>query len=326
MKLKLPSRLSHSIAWKLILPIPIFAMIAVLGVWWFVPSMVEKNVREDAVRAAVQTAVQFKTIRGYYTKSVVKKAIANGGLKPSFNHKTESNGIPLPATFIHDMSTLLAEADTTINLYSAFPFPVRGARELDDFQQQAWANLSATPDQNYVREETREGRHVVRVGVADKMVAEACVNCHNSHPASPKTDWKLGDVRGVLEVATVIDTQLANGAALSDRIMIATIVSALLLILVTLLAVRTLTGPLARMTAAMKDLAEGNHEIDVPAANRKDEIGKMASAVQVFKDNAIQKSRLEQDQAEQARRAEKEKHGVMLKNGRNLRAGRTGCR
>jgi len=108
MKLYLPSRLSQSVAWKLILPIPVFALIAILGVWWFVPSMVERNVRDDAVRAAAQTAGQFKTIRGYYTKSVVKKALANGGLKPSFNHKSETNGIPLPATFIHDMSELLA--------------------------------------------------------------------------------------------------------------------------------------------------------------------------------------------------------------------------
>lgn len=28
-----------------------------------------------------------------------------------------------------------------------------------------------------------------------------CVNCHNSHPESPKTDWKVGDVRGIQEVA-----------------------------------------------------------------------------------------------------------------------------
>lgn len=255
MKLTLPPGLERSVAWKLILPIPLFAFAAIFAVWWFVPPMVERNVREDATQAAIQTAGQFKAIRGYYTKSVVKKALADGRLKPSFNHKSEANGIPLPATFIHDMSELLTEAETKINLYSAHPFPVRSERKLDDFQQQAWAYLSATPDKNYVRQEMREGKQMVRVAVADTMVSEACVKCHNSHPASPKTDWKLGDLRGVLEVATVIDTQLANGAGLSRRIMMATVVGALLLVLVSLMVVRNLTGPLGRMTAAMKDLA-----------------------------------------------------------------------
>jgi class 3 adenylate cyclase len=30
---------------------------------------------------------------------------------------------------------------------------------------------------------------------------QPCVNCHNSHPESPKTDWKVGDVRGIQEVS-----------------------------------------------------------------------------------------------------------------------------
>jgi methyl-accepting chemotaxis protein len=41
------------------------------------------------------------------------------------------------------------------------------------------------------------------------MVAEGCVSCHNSHPDTPKNDWKLGDVRGVLEVTMPIDDSLA---------------------------------------------------------------------------------------------------------------------
>ena len=32
-------------------------------------------------------------------------------------------------------------------------------------------------------------------------MAQACVNCHNSHPESSKVDWKVGDVRGIQEVS-----------------------------------------------------------------------------------------------------------------------------
>ncbi len=36
----------------------------------------------------------------------------------------------------------------------------------------------------------------------------ACVDCHNTHPDSPKVDWSVGDVRGVLEVITPLDAPL----------------------------------------------------------------------------------------------------------------------
>ena len=29
---------------------------------------------------------------------------------------------------------------------------------------------------------------------------QSCVNCHNTHPESPKRDWRVGDVRGIQEV------------------------------------------------------------------------------------------------------------------------------
>ena len=28
-----------------------------------------------------------------------------------------------------------------------------------------------------------------------------CVSCHNTHAESPKTDWKVGDLRGVLAIS-----------------------------------------------------------------------------------------------------------------------------
>ncbi len=46
---------------------------------------------------------------------------------------------------------------------------------------------------------------------------------------------------------------------------------------------RGIGEPLMTMTTAMKELASGNHEVEVPAIGRKDEIGAMAQAVQVFK-------------------------------------------
>ena len=88
----------RSMIWKLVLPVPILLAATLAAIWFFIPNMIAENVRHDAVRSAEETANQFKTLRGYYTKNVVKKAVANKALKPSFNHKSEPGSIPLPAT------------------------------------------------------------------------------------------------------------------------------------------------------------------------------------------------------------------------------------
>jgi methyl-accepting chemotaxis protein len=63
--------------------------------------------------------------------------------------------------------------------------------------------------------------------------------------------------------------------------------------------------PIASMTAAMVGLAEGDLEVEVPGTERKDEIGDMAGTVQVFKDNAINVKRMEEEADEQRLSAEK---------------------
>ncbi len=307
----MPFGLNRSLAWKVLLPVPIALMIAIAGIWLFVPSMIAENVRADATLNAQKTAGQFKTIRGYYTKNVIKKVVADGSLKPSYNHKTEEKSVPLPATFIHDVSELLAKEDTTINLYSAYPFPVRANRALDPFQTEAWTFLNENPDGVFTKQVTRDGQEWIRVAVADKMVAPACVNCHNTHAASPRTDWKLGDVRGVLEVASMLAPQLAAGTSFSNKLVLAAIIGGLLLIAVCVLAARTITGPINKITEQMTRLAENDLNVDVDGSERADEIGNMARAVHIFKENAIQVRALQEKTEEQSREAEQQKRQAM---------------
>lgn len=51
--------------------------------------------------------------------------------------------------------------------------------------------------------------------------------------------------------------------------------------------------PLKKMTSTMTRLAQGDSSVDVPSLELKDEIGAMAQAVQVFKDNKVRADRLE---------------------------------
>lgn len=63
-----------------------------------------------------------------------------------------------------------------------------------------------------------------------------------------------------------------------------------------LVLARSITQPVRSIEKAMNELARGNHGIVVPGIRRKDEIGDMAKAVEVFKDNAIAMVRMQREQ------------------------------
>ncbi|HEX2116595.1 MAG TPA: HAMP domain-containing methyl-accepting chemotaxis protein, partial [Alphaproteobacteria bacterium] len=78
-------------------------------------------------------------------------------------------------------------------------------------------------------------------------------------------------------------------------------------VLIALALARGIARPIGSITVTMSRLAGGDRAVDVPALSRRDEIGEMAQAVLVFKQNAIEADRLNAEQAEmhatQARRA-----------------------
>jgi methyl-accepting chemotaxis protein len=64
------------------------------------------------------------------------------------------------------------------------------------------------------------------------------------------------------------------------------------------------TKPLRALSDAMHDLADGKLDIDVPYTKRRTEIGSMARTVAIFKQNAIDKKNLEEQDKISARKAE----------------------
>src|SRR3979411_2897513 len=292
-----------SLAWRLVIPVPIAVMVAVLVIWVTVPRLIDSMATTDAVLANQQVATQFKTIRTYYTEKVVNKVVKGGAFQANVDHQSNDKVIALPATFLHDLGNALKDRDTTVTLFSQFPFPDRKDRKLDDFQQQAWAFLTAHPDETFTQAEVRDGRHMVRVAVADTISAQCCVNCHNSDARSPKRDWKLGDVRGVLEVSSNIDAQLAHGATLSRWMVLGTGLIGFMLLGMTLLVAHSVTKPLGGMVRDMDKLAAGDFALVLPGLGRSDEIGAMAKAVEQFKIRAIERARRDAEHEEAGRRA-----------------------
>lgn len=210
---------------------------------------------ENSIEHAVSTINQYKTLRGYYTANVVKKVKNTTDLSIAYDHADHQDTIPLPATMIHDLSRILAGETNglRLKLYSAYPFPHRQNRELDDFMKRAITRFESNPEGILSEETELGGEPVVRVAISDRMVAEACVNCHNTHAETPKTGWQLGDVRGVLEVQTPIGTQLANSRATMLDIAVLTLLGSLALVFLLFYAIRRwIADPLANGVLALR--------------------------------------------------------------------------
>ncbi len=105
-----------------------------------------------------------------------------------------------------------------------------------------------------------------------------------------------------LETTVVSETKLTIGIST---------LAALIGVILAFFIGRAISKPVVGMTGAMQELAEGHLDTEVPAIGRKDEIGQMADAVQIFKDNAIEVKRLEEEQKQAEARAAQEKKRAM---------------
>ncbi|MBI5321726.1 methyl-accepting chemotaxis protein [Bradyrhizobium sp.] len=78
--------------------------------------------------------------------------------------------------------------------------------------------------------------------------------------------------------------------------------------------------PLSAMTGAMRNLADGDLTTGIPSLNRRDEIGSMAAAVEVFRDNSVRAAESDRRMEELRAGAEQEQRQVLIDMCRILEA------
>ncbi len=102
-----------------------------------------------------------------------------------------------------------------------------------------------------------------------------------------------------------VDTLVLTGLAVSIGVIV------VLSLIAILFALKGLSKPLSGMVETTRALAGGELEIDIPSRQRRDEIGQLAGAVQVFKNNALRVQEMEAEQKEAESRAAEEKTRLM---------------
>ncbi len=177
-------------------------------------------------------------------------------------------------------------------------------------QQERLAALdgAATTWRNEVAE-----REIAIMGQADKRDQARSMEAGGAGKTSMDAiRAKVGEIEGA-ERGLLATRSAAETAAFSSTRWI-TVLGAAAAFAVALIAgwllTRGIAKPIVAMTDTMRKLAGGNSSIAVPAIGRHDEVGRMAGAVQVFKDNMIKASALATEQ--EAERAAKEKRAETL--------------
>ena len=246
----------------------------------------QSNTFAAGLRAAQSMGSQITTLRTFYTKEVVSRA-SKAGMNISYDFHTSDNTLPLPATMVRALGEQIAQEypGTSVRLYSRHPFPHRKATErYDRFELDALASLERDPKAPVSRMERVNDRLSIRFATADLM-RESCVVCHNSHAESPKTDWKVGDVRGVVEVIVPVD-EIEKRMTTSMLQVGGTIMGVLVLLLVSsyLLTRRLVIGPVAAVTMMSERMAAGNLRPAGRVSRSGDEVGRMSRSL----DQAVQ--------------------------------------
>ncbi|EJW09834.1 Methyl-accepting chemotaxis receptor protein [Rhodovulum sp. PH10] len=117
----------------------------------------------------------------------------------------------------------------------------------------------------------------------------------------------------VVTTGVYIDDLDAQTWSATTFSLIAAAIVLLITVVVSVIMARGITKPLHRMTEAMKALAGGRLDVEVPGVGRHDEVGEMADAVEVFKTNAVARARLEAEQKETEARAAAQRRDDMHK-------------
>ena len=185
--------------------------LAMVCLLWQMVSLADDLARGLVLQGTEQQSVALEEIRQYYSSEIVTRVGRIEGVEVTHDYRTKNHAIPLPATMSIELGQRISERvpGLQVRLYSDYPFPWRndgGPRDV--FEQNALGWLRQHPDQPYYRFEQVGSDWRLRYAKADLMQA-SCVACHNSHPASPKRDWREGDVRGVLEVTRPISESVA---------------------------------------------------------------------------------------------------------------------
>ena len=198
----------YPLAASLLLAVPIGSLAGFAYLSWLSTHFVQST----ALESTRMEASMLEDINEFYSDQIVAPLDQNK-IRVTHAYASTPNSIPLPFTFLIDAGQKITENNSgmKVRIYSQFPWRENGG-PIDEFEHHALERLKQhsgtkkAPDTFHEFTDLK-GRPVLRYARA-QIMQESCVNCHNQYPESPKKDWQIGDLGGVLAITRPLDRDI----------------------------------------------------------------------------------------------------------------------
>jgi Protein of unknown function (DUF3365) len=181
------------------------AVLAIAGCRGAPPAGQGEGLAPAQVVDYIHTVIQAD--RTTYARQVVERLQDRDHVIRASEHFDEDKALPLPAQMLR-MGAQLASRQGSFHYSLISEWAINKANlPKTDFERQGLQAVAARPASPYTGYQTAGGHRYFSALYPDLAVSSACVRCHNSHPQSPRHDFKEGDVMG----GVVISLPLGKG-------------------------------------------------------------------------------------------------------------------
>lgn len=203
--------------WEFLMRRPLVVALVVLLGFVLLPVAVWLDLRNMSDASLHTQARNFNAmisdIRSYYARNVIGRIASHPGkTTPLHNYADVDGAIPIPATLSIELGSIVSERGDGFGyrFVSDYAFTSRKPHQLDAFETGALATFREAGHETKVVSEVTGSIFDRRIRVAVPVtMGGACIQCHNTHPESPKRDWKVGDIRGI-QTVTVGQSVITN--------------------------------------------------------------------------------------------------------------------
>lgn len=159
------------------------------------PSVVPAEQVADYVHSVIQAD------RSIYTTEVVERMKSQGIVTASENWR-DTGKLPLPVQFLIEASRLMAANPNGVRFRLISNWAInKDNMPRTDFEEAGLSKIAVSPERPYKGMKTEQGIEYFEALYPDIAVSQSCVRCHNTHPQSPKKNFRVGDVMGGLVVS-----------------------------------------------------------------------------------------------------------------------------
>ncbi len=171
----------------------VVAVVAVMGLACATAARAQVSYKEmaDALHAVMEAD------RTVYTRIIVNRLQNQDKVIKASEHWKDDKALALPAQMFRYGAEMVAEKKLgfSYSLLSLWPVNKQNAAKTAA-EKEGLEAVAKDPAKPFYKEETLGKTKYFTAVYADRAVATACIECHNAHKDSPRTDFKMGETMG----------------------------------------------------------------------------------------------------------------------------------